>query len=173
MNETENSEINKAESWKYNGFKLAVRLFTFLNFFLMLILISDFFLEPEYKAVKKAADTSENRFFSLSLGDDSLKLNSSSYEIKDNEQAAITPIFKIELYHKYKAKDNGDGFSVDLGPVFLPFISVLSWLLSFIAIIKPRDKNKGEEPALMYQLLLLPIIISLDYWVKLIHFILG
>lgn len=168
MNDTGNPEKTSSI---YNAYRAGIKLFTFLNFFLMLILISDFFLEPKYEAAEKnieSGNSARNISINISL-EDSLKISNGKSEVRENEQAAFTPIFKIEKFHKFK-KNNEDGYSVNLEPLFLPLAAVLSWFISFIIVIKPRGKEK--EPALMHQLLLLPVIVSFVYWFRLYDYFL-
>lgn len=171
MNNAENSGATEGKPSGYSSFKTTVRFFTFINFFLALILISDFFLEPEYKKIDEAADSAKSKTFSLSLGDDSLKIHSGNTEVRENEMAAFTPIFQVEVFHKYKAGSD-DGYSVDLGTVFLPVAAVIVWLISFIAVIISRKRKSETEPLLKYQILLLPVIVSLSYWAKLLGYFL-
>jgi hypothetical protein len=171
MNNAENSEATEGKPSGYSSFKTTVRFFTFINFFLALILISDFFLEPEYREIDKAADSAKSKTFSLSLGGDSLKIHSGDSEKRENEMAVFTPIFQVEAYHKYKAGSD-DGYSVDLGTVFLPAAAALVWLISFIVVIITRKRKNGPEPLLKYQILLLPVIVSLSYWAKLLGYFL-
>jgi hypothetical protein len=115
------------------------------------------------------ADSSGSKSISISLGfEDSLKISKEESVFHKDEKIALTPVFKIEKYNTY-IENGKNEYNVRLGPYFLPAISVIAWLISFVFVFKPRER-KDEFPFL-YQALLLPIILSLVYWVKLINYI--
>ncbi len=165
----DNTPKREKTAGSLRAFRTGIRLLTFLNLFLALILISDFFLEPEYRAVEIPADSSGSKSISITFGfEDSLKIKKEESAIHADEMIALTPIFEIDKYNIYI--ENGENeYNVRLGPYFLPVIAVLSWLISFIIVFRPRGRK--EELPFLYQALILPIILSLIYWVKLISYI--